>query len=311
MSGAFPAKAAVVTGPPDKQARIRWMVDEYLDFVARTLRKAGVPAVRPGRRDPADLHHRRPPHRRRGPGRGAELPVSGRRSTWRRTRGASFARRREVMDDRTPERVEALATPEHLTNRKQMRELLDDIVGGMDASLRTVFLLHEIEEMNLTEIAAHLRVPRGTVASRLRRAREQIRSTCAPSSSPGIWGRRPGSAWMPMFLRRETSSPFGRALLETASSRRPRRPWHEERTVLGLVVSSGADGDAGVTSRRPAAWTSTGRLLRFVAMKSSPASSRRGWRSCWPRPPFAAPPRAPIWICRGRARSRRCRRSSA
>ena len=43
MAGAFSAKAAVVTGPPDKQARIRWMVDEYLEFVARTLRKGGVP----------------------------------------------------------------------------------------------------------------------------------------------------------------------------------------------------------------------------------------------------------------------------
>jgi hypothetical protein len=45
MSGAFSAKAAVVTGPPEKQARIRWMVDEYLEFVARTLRKGGVPTA--------------------------------------------------------------------------------------------------------------------------------------------------------------------------------------------------------------------------------------------------------------------------
>ena len=215
MSGAFPAKAAVVTGPDDKQARIRWMVDEYLNFVARTLRKAGVPAadlddeiqrtfITVARRiDDVDL----------GAERSFLFQVAVNLASHSRRK---LARRREVMDDRTPERVESLATPEHLTDRKQMRELLDDILAGLDASLRTVFLLHEFEEMNLTEIAAHLRVPRGTVASRLRRARAQIRQHLRAIELAWDLGATTGKrVEMPALLRREKSSPLGRALLET------------------------------------------------------------------------------------------------
>jgi RNA polymerase sigma-70 factor (ECF subfamily) len=215
MAGAFSAKAAVVTGPPDKQARIRGMVDEYLEFVARTLRKGGVPTadlddeiqrtfITVARRiDDVDM----------GAERSFLFQVAvNLASHWRR----KLARRREVLDDRTPERVETLATPEHLTGRKQLRELLDDIVGGMDASLRTVFLLHELEEMNLTEIAAHLAIPRGTVASRLRRARAEIRQHLRAIEFARDLGTTTAQGIeTPVFLRREKSSPFWCALLET------------------------------------------------------------------------------------------------
>ena len=46
---------------------------------------------------------------------------------------------------------------------------------GLDAlpdDLRTVFVLFEVEEMASADIAAALDLPLGTVASRLRRARE-------------------------------------------------------------------------------------------------------------------------------------------
>jgi RNA polymerase sigma-70 factor, ECF subfamily len=215
MAGAFPARAAVVTGPPAKQARIRWMVDEHVNFVAGTLRKAGVPS--------AELDDeiqrtfitvaRRIDDVVAGAERSFLFQVAVNLASHSRRK---LARRREVMDDRTPERVEALATPEHLTGRKQMRELLDDILDGMDASLRTVFLLHEFEEMNLTEIAAHLRVPRGTVASRLRRAREQIRQHLRAVELAWDLGTTAAKRIeMPALLRREKSSPLGRALLET------------------------------------------------------------------------------------------------
>lgn len=209
------AKAAAVMAPPDRQARIRWMVDEYLDFVARTLRKAGVPAadlddevqrtfITVARRlDDVDL----------GAERSFLFQVAINLASHSRRK---LARRREVLDDRLPERVEAYATPEHLTGRKQMRELLDEILDGMEPSLRTVFLLHEFEEMNLTEIAADLRVPRGTVASRLRRARAQIREHLrAIELAWDLGTANAKSIGTPALLRRERSSPLGRALLDT------------------------------------------------------------------------------------------------
>jgi RNA polymerase sigma-70 factor (ECF subfamily) len=215
MAGASSAKAVVVSTPMDREVRIRWMVDEYIGFVARTLRKAGVPAadlddeiqrtfITVSRRlDDVDL----------GAERSFLFQVAVNLASHSRRK---MARRREVLDDSPPERVDALSTPEHLTGRKEMRELLDEILDGMDGAMRTVFLLHEFEEMNLTEIAAHLRVPRGTVASRLRRARAQIRQHLrAIELAWDLGTTAPKRNETPALLRRDKSSPLGRALLET------------------------------------------------------------------------------------------------
>jgi RNA polymerase sigma-70 factor (ECF subfamily) len=157
-----------------RERRLRHMVDSYLNFVARVLRNAGTPEaevddevqrtfITASRR----LDDIRP---------GAEkaflfrialnLAAHARRTA---------ARRREVPADQTPERVETLATPEQLTDRKRMRMLLDRVLDEMHETLRAVFVLHEFEEMNMSEIAGVLNIPRGTVASRLRRARAAFR----------------------------------------------------------------------------------------------------------------------------------------
>ena len=60
---------------------------------------------------------------------------------------------------------------EQLTGQKRQRELLDGVLDGLDGDLRSVFVLYEIEELTMAEIAAALEIPPGTVASRLRRAR--------------------------------------------------------------------------------------------------------------------------------------------
>lgn len=55
---------------------------------------------------------------------------------------------------------------------KRARALLDTILDAMPFELRTVFVLYELDEMTMSEIAVTLSIPAGTVASRLRRARE-------------------------------------------------------------------------------------------------------------------------------------------
>jgi hypothetical protein len=52
---------------------------------------------------------------------------------------------------------------------------LDSALGELAPELRTVFVLFELEERTMAEIAELLQIPSGTVASRLRRAREQFR----------------------------------------------------------------------------------------------------------------------------------------
>jgi RNA polymerase sigma-70 factor (ECF subfamily) len=65
----------------------------------------------------------------------------------------------------------ALASDEALEQRRR-RELLDRALDELPPEARAVFTLFELEEMTFTEIAEALSLPRGTVASRLRRARE-------------------------------------------------------------------------------------------------------------------------------------------
>lgn len=60
--------------------------------------------------------------------------------------------------------------------RKEAREMLDQILSEMTPDLRTTFILYELEEMTMIEISAVTETPAGTVASRLRRAREQFQA---------------------------------------------------------------------------------------------------------------------------------------
>jgi RNA polymerase sigma-70 factor (ECF subfamily) len=67
---------------------------------------------------------------------------------------------------------EASLDPEELAQKREDRELLDRVLDAMPADLRTVFVLFELEELSVDQTAALLALPRGMVASRLRRARE-------------------------------------------------------------------------------------------------------------------------------------------
>lgn len=64
-------------------------------------------------------------------------------------------------------------------NRQVALQLLERVFAHMDVDLVTVFTLYEIEGMSSPEIAELLDIPLGTVASRLRRARETFREKAA------------------------------------------------------------------------------------------------------------------------------------
>lgn len=65
-------------------------------------------------------------------------------------------------------------SPESLLGEKRLRAMLDDLLGAMDEELRSVFVLHEIEGLTAAQIAQLEGIPPGTVASRLRRARQHF-----------------------------------------------------------------------------------------------------------------------------------------
>jgi RNA polymerase sigma-70 factor, ECF subfamily len=58
-------------------------------------------------------------------------------------------------------------------------QLCDLVLSKVDPDLAEVFALYEIEGLTSPEIAALLEIPLGSVASRLRRAREQFRAAAA------------------------------------------------------------------------------------------------------------------------------------
>lgn len=73
------------------------------------------------------------------------------------------------------ESVESGAIPsDELMERKQALVLLDRALASLDEELRAVFILYELEEMTMQEIANVTETPLGTVSTRLRRAREQF-----------------------------------------------------------------------------------------------------------------------------------------
>jgi RNA polymerase sigma-70 factor, ECF subfamily len=202
----------------ERQARVRTMVDENIDFVTRTLRKAGVPLCELD--DEVQKTFIIAANRIENVLPGAErsflYQVALHTAAHVRRK---LARRREVMDDRVPERIEALATPEHLAGRKEMRRLLDEVAARLSKPLYEVFKLFEFEQTNLGEIAARLGVPRGTVASRLRRARAQFRKDAAAIDFAWDLGSEGGNEIEePAVLTREKTSTLMEALLRAGAS---------------------------------------------------------------------------------------------
>ncbi|HEY6725151.1 MAG TPA: sigma-70 family RNA polymerase sigma factor [Polyangiaceae bacterium] len=94
------------------------------------------------------------------------------RIAWRARR--TLERRREELSPIIADEAGLCPAPDQLLLHRQARAVLDEILGAMPLAVRTVFVLFELEGLNLSEIAETLRLPRGTVASRLRRGREDF-----------------------------------------------------------------------------------------------------------------------------------------
>jgi RNA polymerase sigma-70 factor (ECF subfamily) len=79
-----------------------------------------------------------------------------------------------------------LSHPDDMLEEQRRRRLLDDVLQAMPAELREVFVLFELEELSMKEIAAVLGIPPGTVASRLRRARDEFKERAARLRRPRV-----------------------------------------------------------------------------------------------------------------------------
>ena len=155
--------------------RLRSMFDADFAFVWRSLRRLGVPA---GVADDAAQEVFLVASKRLD-----DIAIGRERSFLFATAlrvasnaRRSFARRDARHDDTLDRVVDPAPTPEQLADRARARELLDRVLATLDLELRAVLVLHELEEMSMAEIATTLELAPGTVASRLRRARELFRA---------------------------------------------------------------------------------------------------------------------------------------
>ncbi len=81
-------------------------------------------------------------------------------------------RRGEVSDEVLAETVDPQAGPEEIVAQRHTRAALDRVLDGLPPAMRGVFVLYELDGLTKAEIADTLSLPVGTVASRLRRARD-------------------------------------------------------------------------------------------------------------------------------------------
>jgi RNA polymerase sigma-70 factor, ECF subfamily len=162
--------------PRSGSERLRALMDAHFDFVWRSLRRLGLSAA-----DADDAAQE------------VFLVVSRKLDAIEvlrekrflfatALRVASSARRSVKRRREDPQasfedgEYSAQANPEQQLERDQARQQLQSILDAMDLEQRAVFILYELEQLTVPEIAATLTVPIGTVSSRLRAARERFSS---------------------------------------------------------------------------------------------------------------------------------------
>ncbi len=161
------------SSPPASPERVAGLVREHYAFVWRLLRRLGL-----GIGDADDAAQQ------------VFLAASGKLATVERARERGFlygvalnvgARARRSVGRRREEPLEAAAereahepNAEQVLEQRQARALLDQLLDEMPEELRVVLVLFELEELSTPQIAELLRIPVGTAASRLRRAREDF-----------------------------------------------------------------------------------------------------------------------------------------
>lgn len=156
-----------------QRARLRRMVDAYFEPVCVALRRLGVPSadVEDAAQQVFVIASRKLSRIERGAERAFLMGTA--------VHTASHARRSKR---RKPEVLESEANvgearaqgmlPDEWLEQQQRRALLDEVLSAMPEELRIVLVLFELEELTMQEISVALDWKPGTVASRIRRARE-------------------------------------------------------------------------------------------------------------------------------------------
>jgi RNA polymerase sigma-70 factor, ECF subfamily len=167
-----PPAASETTGT-EVRARLEHMFRAHHELVWRTFRRVGLPAeaAADATQQVFLIAAERMADIRLGSERAFLIGTALRLSQTLMRRN-----RRMDLDEDMDLRVGGARPAEELTDQRRAVELMDRVLARMDSDLLTVFVLFELEGLSTAEIAMLLDIPKGTTASRLRRAREAFRA---------------------------------------------------------------------------------------------------------------------------------------
>ena len=177
----YERKAAAVVAPRAREGdapSLGEIVEAHGRYVVRALRCLGVPA---GELDDAFQEVFLVAHRRRSEWRGeASL------RTWlyaicvRRAQSVrrDRARSREDVTGVPPE-LASLRTPEDDLDARRALDTAVALVSGLDAEKRVVFVLYEVEQLPMNEVASIVGCPAQTAYARLYAARRELAKALA------------------------------------------------------------------------------------------------------------------------------------
>jgi len=170
---ATPAAPGEVPLDRDAAGRLQAMLGSYLDGLWRFLRRMGMSPddASDGVQDVMLVATRRIRDIDEGKEKSFLFSTAFRVATARRRKVAEL---REVEEESLHEVADGGPGPETSIDEGRARALLDRTLASMPDDLRTVFVFYELEDMTMADTAATLGIPPGTVASRLRRAREDF-----------------------------------------------------------------------------------------------------------------------------------------
>lgn len=174
MPDAIQPDVLLVDSPPSPPLAFADVYAEHAAFVWRSMRRLGV---RPGDVEDTCQEVFLVVHAKLGEFRGGSIrawlfAIAARVASDYRKR--AFVRR-EMTGEEPPE----VAAPEGQTaaiERAEAVGLLEAILAGLDADKRAVFMLFELEQMPMQEVAAAVGCPLQTAYTRLHAAREQVKS---------------------------------------------------------------------------------------------------------------------------------------
>jgi RNA polymerase sigma-70 factor (ECF subfamily) len=160
--------------------RLTTLFHQHFDLVWRTVRRLGVPpeALDDAAQEVFVIASRRLASIEHGKERAFLYGTAVRVASTAR-RAQSRRRQAPPPEGEAPDPADTAPAADELVDRKRARELLDELVARLPDDTRPVFVLYELEGLTMDEIATCIEVPPGTVASRLRRAREAFQAAVA------------------------------------------------------------------------------------------------------------------------------------